>query len=226
MHIKKYECSTGFATILVVLCCVCVSVCVHKSLLNAFPRSDLVRGNVVTHLICGPSAWLSLEWPHLTPPAGSITDPHLSHFLSATYTPPSSPVSLCLDPSLPFSISTTAGLQGDSRSRGQQKSVPTPDSVEVKNKRRPGRPRKHPLPSTLSSPTHSSAAPPMSSPDLLPEYSHSRDGREVGGRREERGPERDRGGNDTVQQVTESELQAKRKRGRKRKHGDSPCHQR
>ncbi|XP_042279471.1 histone-lysine N-methyltransferase ASH1L-like isoform X1 [Thunnus albacares] len=118
-----------------------------------------------------------------------------------------------------------AGLQGDSRSRGQQKSVPTPDSVEVKNKRRPGRPRKHPLPSTLSSPTHSSAAPPMSSPDLLPGYSHSRDGREVGGRREERGPERDRGGNDTVQQVTESELQAKRKRGRKRKHGDSPCHQ-
>lgn len=28
----------------------------HKSLFNAFPRSDLVRGNVVTHLICGPSA--------------------------------------------------------------------------------------------------------------------------------------------------------------------------
>ncbi|KAM7383427.1 hypothetical protein PAMP_003079 [Pampus punctatissimus] len=119
-----------------------------------------------------------------------------------------------------------SGLQGDSRSQGQQKSVPTADSVEVKNKRRPGRPRKHPLPSTLSSPTHSSAAPTMSSPDFLPGYSHSRDGREVGGRREDRVPERDRGGNDTaVQQVTESVLQAKRKRRRKKKHSDSPCHQ-
>ncbi|KAL7393445.1 hypothetical protein ABVT39_010995 [Epinephelus coioides] len=115
-----------------------------------------------------------------------------------------------------------AGLQGDSRSRGQQKSVPTPDGVAGKNKRRPGRPRKHPLPSTASSPTHSSAAPSMSSPDLLP--GHSRDGRELGGRKDERGPERDKGG-DSVQQVTELELQAKRKRGRKRKHGDSPCHQ-
>ncbi|XP_028281040.1 histone-lysine N-methyltransferase ASH1L-like isoform X2 [Parambassis ranga] len=118
-----------------------------------------------------------------------------------------------------------AGLQGDTRSRGQQKSVPTPDSSAVKNKRRPGRPRKHPLPSTVSSPTHSSATPSMSSPDLMPGYSHSRDGREVGGRKEEIVPERGRGGGDTVQQVTELELQAKRKRGRKRKHGDSPCHQ-
>ncbi|XP_074509668.1 uncharacterized protein LOC141778977 [Sebastes fasciatus] len=115
-----------------------------------------------------------------------------------------------------------SGLQGDSRSRGQQKSVPTPDSVAGEKKRRPGRPRKHPLPSTVYSPTHSSAAPSMSSPDLLP--GHNRDGREVGGRKEERGPERDRGG-DMVQQVTELELQARRKRGRKRKHGDSPCHQ-
>ncbi|XP_042345110.1 histone-lysine N-methyltransferase ASH1L-like isoform X2 [Plectropomus leopardus] len=112
------------------------------------------------------------------------------------------------------------GLQGDSRSRGQRKSVPMPDGVAGKNKRRPGRPRKRPLPSAASSPTHS--APSMSSPDLLP--GHSRDGREVKGRREERAPERDRGG-DTVQQVTESELQARRKRGRKKKHGDSPCHQ-
>ncbi|XP_059195340.1 histone-lysine N-methyltransferase ASH1L-like isoform X2 [Centropristis striata] len=115
-----------------------------------------------------------------------------------------------------------SGLQGDSRSRGQQKSVPTPDSVAGKNKRGPGRPRKHPLPSTVSSPTHSSAAPSVSSADLLP--AHNRDGREIGGRKEDRGPERDRGG-DTVQQVTELELQARRKRGRKRKHGDSPCHQ-
>ncbi|XP_068998827.1 histone-lysine N-methyltransferase ASH1L-like isoform X1 [Embiotoca jacksoni] len=115
-----------------------------------------------------------------------------------------------------------AGLQGDSRSRRQQKTVPTPESVAVKNKRRPGRPRKHPLPSAVSSPTHSSATPSMSSPDLLPGYSHNRD---VGVRKEERVPERDQGGGDTAQQVTELELQAKRKRGRKRKHGDSPCHQ-
>uniref|UniRef100_A0A665VV76 Histone-lysine N-methyltransferase ASH1L n=1 Tax=Echeneis naucrates TaxID=173247 RepID=A0A665VV76_ECHNA len=117
-----------------------------------------------------------------------------------------------------------AGLQGDSRSQGQQKSVPTAASVAVKNKRRPGRPRKHPLPFTVSSPTHPSAAPSMSSLDLLPGHSHNRDGREVGGSKVERGPERD-GGSDKVQQGTALELQARRKRGRKRKHGDSPCHQ-
>lgn len=117
-----------------------------------------------------------------------------------------------------------SGLQGDSRSWSQQKNVPTTDSVAVKNKRRPGRPRKHPLPSAVSSPTHSPSAPFMSSPELLPGHSHNRDGREVGGRKEERGPEKD-GGVESVQQVTELELQAKRKRGRKRKHGDSPCHQ-
>ncbi|CAJ1062323.1 histone-lysine N-methyltransferase ASH1L-like [Xyrichtys novacula] len=116
------------------------------------------------------------------------------------------------------------GLQGDSRSRGQQKSVPTPDSVAGTNKRGPGRPRKHPLPSTVSSPTHSSAAPHMSSTDLLLGHSHNRDGREVGGKKEQRRPEKDEV-SDTLQQVTELELQAKRKRGRKRKHGDSPCHQ-
>ncbi|XP_029958277.1 histone-lysine N-methyltransferase ASH1L-like isoform X2 [Salarias fasciatus] len=118
-----------------------------------------------------------------------------------------------------------AGLQGDSRSRGQQKGMPTPDSLLVKNKRGPGRPRKHPLPSAVPSSAPPSAAPSVSSPDLLPGHGHNRDGREVGGRKEERLPERQREGGDTVQQqVTELELQAKRKRGRKRKHGDSPCH--
>lgn len=117
-----------------------------------------------------------------------------------------------------------AGLQGDSRSQGQQKSVPTPDSVAGTNKRGPGRPRKHPLPSTVSSPAHLSAAPSMSSTDLLPGHSHNRDGREVGGKKEERRPEKNEV-SDTLQQVTELELQARRKRGRKRKHGDSPCHQ-
>ncbi|AWO96551.1 putative histone-lysine N-methyltransferase ASH1L-like [Scophthalmus maximus] len=115
-----------------------------------------------------------------------------------------------------------AGLQGDPRSRGQQKSVPTSDSMAVKNKRRPGRPRKHPLPFTVPSPTHLSAPPSMSSLDLLP--GHNRDGREVGGRKDERLSGRDQGGN-TMQRVTEVELQARKKRGRKRKHGDSPCHQ-
>ncbi|KAM6910615.1 uncharacterized protein FYW49_012557 [Xenentodon cancila] len=117
-----------------------------------------------------------------------------------------------------------AGLQGDSRSRGQQKSVPAPDSV-VKNKRRPGRPRKHPLPSTASSPTHSSATPPRSSPDFLPARSHNRDGREAGGRKEDAALERGGGGGGTKQQVTELELQAKSKRGRKRKHSDSSYYQ-
>jgi len=60
--------------------------CVHKSLLNAFPRSELLE-EMLWLIICVPSAWLSPDWPHLTPPAGSITDPHLSHFLYATYTP-------------------------------------------------------------------------------------------------------------------------------------------
>nr|XP_043889944.1 histone-lysine N-methyltransferase ASH1L-like isoform X1 [Solea senegalensis] len=117
-----------------------------------------------------------------------------------------------------------SGLQGDSRSRGQQKSVPAPDSVTVKSKRRPGRPRKNPLPFTASSPTHLSTAPSMSSLDLVSGQNHNTDAREVGGRKEERALERD-GGGVTVQQVTELELQARKKRGRKRKHGDSPCHQ-
>ncbi|XP_013882932.1 histone-lysine N-methyltransferase ASH1L [Austrofundulus limnaeus] len=97
-------------------------------------------------------------------------------------------------------------LQGDPRSWGQQGSVP----AQATGKRGPGRPRKHPLPpaasSSSSSATFSSSASP---PDLLPANRHSRDGREAGG-----------GGGG--QQVTE--LEARRKRGRKRKHGDSPCH--
>ncbi|KAI4811920.1 hypothetical protein KUCAC02_014784 [Chaenocephalus aceratus] len=112
------------------------------------------------------------------------------------------------------------GLQGDSRSRGQQKNVPTLDSVAGGKKRRPGRPRKNPLPSAASPPTHSSAAPFVSSNDQLP--GHNRDGREAIGSKE--GPVRERGG-DTTQQVTEVELQARRKKRQKRKHGDSPCQQ-
>lgn len=53
----------------------------HKSSPNGFPRSDLVKGNVVTHRICCP-AWLSPDWPQLAPPAEWITDSHLCHFLS------------------------------------------------------------------------------------------------------------------------------------------------
>ncbi|XP_027868367.1 histone-lysine N-methyltransferase ASH1L isoform X1 [Xiphophorus couchianus] len=110
-----------------------------------------------------------------------------------------------------------AGLQGDSRSRGQRRSVPTPDCAAVKNKRGPGRPRKHPLPSAVSSPTCSSHATPSMSPaDFVPE---------AGGGAEEAVPEKRGGGGNTVQQVMDLESQARRKRGRKRKHGDSPCHQ-
>ncbi|KAM9723023.1 uncharacterized protein ACNS7B_018545 isoform 1-T2 [Menidia menidia] len=119
----------------------------------------------------------------------------------------------------------TAGLQGDSRSRGPQKSVPALTSAAVKTKRGPGRPRKHPLPSISSSPNGSSVTPSIPSPDLLPAHSHNRDGREIGGRKDEMMPERAGGGGDnTTQQATELDLQAKRKRGRKRKHGDSPCY--
>ncbi|XP_023820157.1 histone-lysine N-methyltransferase ASH1L isoform X3 [Oryzias latipes] len=117
-----------------------------------------------------------------------------------------------------------AGLQGDSRSRVQQKSVPTPDCAAGKNKRRPGRPRKHPLPSATSSPTHSSATPSMSPSDHLPAFIHNRDEREVGGKNAETVSER--GGGHTKQQVTEQlEMLERGKKGRKRKHGDSPCHQ-
>lgn len=150
-----------------------------------------------------------------------LVSPHTSCWLNHW----STSVSFPLWPHPLPHILLTTGLQGDWRSRGQRKSMPIQHSVEGINKRRPGRPRKNPLPSTVSSPTHLSADPSMLPPDLLPGHSHNRDEREVGGRKEERGPERDRGG-DTVQQVTELELQATRKRGRKRKHGDSPCHQR
>lgn len=150
-----------------------------------------------------------------------MTQPRLaSHHTSCRLNHLSTSVSFPLHrvrPSPPPS-SMTAGLQGDSRSPGQHKTVPTPDSAAGGGKRRPGRPRKHPLPSAMSSASHSSAAAlRVSPPDLLPE--RNRDGRDVGG------PERDRGG-DTAQQVTELELQARKKRGRKRKHGESPCHQR
>ncbi|XP_061838893.1 uncharacterized protein [Nerophis lumbriciformis] len=104
-----------------------------------------------------------------------------------------------------------AGLQGDSRSRRKLQGVPAAHRAEGKNKRRPGRPRKQPLPSALSSP--------VPSPDLSPDDDNNSDVQE---RREGNGPQRDVG---SVQQVTDSELQAKRKRGRKRQHDASPCHQ-
>lgn len=182
--------------------------CAHKSLVNAFPRSDLVRGNVVTHLIFGPSAWLSPEWPHLTPPVGSVTDPHLSHLPLLEIPHPLFAITLSLF------LSMTAGLQVNSRNWGQQKIVPPPDNVAVTNKRRPGRPRKYPLPSD-ESPAHTPSTV-MSPPKLLPGL--SRDGTEAEERRDARA--------ESHQQMSEVELQAKRKKGRKRKHNSSPCHQR
>lgn len=45
--------------------CACVCVCCSYITFNAFPRSDPVRGNVVTHLICGPSTTQArLASPH------------------------------------------------------------------------------------------------------------------------------------------------------------------
>ncbi|XP_077383283.1 uncharacterized protein LOC144022403 isoform X1 [Festucalex cinctus] len=98
-----------------------------------------------------------------------------------------------------------AALQGDPRSRGQLKGVPKTHSADVKNKRRPGRPRKRPLPPALP--------PPLPSPDLprgcVPNNGDNCDGADVS----------------SVRQVTDLEPQAKRKRGRKRKHDASPGHQ-
>lgn len=106
-----------------------------------------------------------------------------------------------------------AGLQVNSRNWGQQKIVPPPDNVAVTNKRRPGRPRKYPLPSD-ESPAHTPSTV-MSPPKLLPGL--SRDGTEAEERRDARA--------ESHQQMSEVELQAKRKKGRKRKHNSSPCHQ-
>ncbi|XP_015236048.1 PREDICTED: histone-lysine N-methyltransferase ASH1L isoform X2 [Cyprinodon variegatus] len=103
-----------------------------------------------------------------------------------------------------------AGLQGDLRNWGQRTSMPTPHCAVVKNKRGPGRPRKHPLPS----PSHAKLAMPLG--DLVPEAE---------GEAEEVVPEKRGGGGNTAQQVMDLVSQASRKRGRKRKHGDSPCHQ-
>uniref|UniRef100_A0A1A8DUT1 Histone-lysine N-methyltransferase ASH1L-like n=1 Tax=Nothobranchius kadleci TaxID=1051664 RepID=A0A1A8DUT1_NOTKA len=118
----------------------------------------------------------------------------------------------------------TAALQGDSRSRGQQNGVPALRGAAVKNKRGPGRPRKHPLPSAASSPVRSSTTSTVSPPDLLPASSHGRDGREVGGRTEGTVPERGGGGGSSITQQV-AELESRRRRGRKRKHDDSPHHQ-
>lgn len=120
----------------------------------------------------------------------------------------------CPPESRPTTTTTSpapAGLQGDLRNWGQRTSMPTPHCAVVKNKRGPGRPRKHPLPS----PSHAKLAMPLG--DLVPEAE---------GEAEEVVPEKRGGGGNTAQQVMDLVSQASRKRGRKRKHGDSPCHQR
>lgn len=134
---------------------------------------------------------------------------HLSHFLSDPA------------PAPPAYISMAAGFHGDWRGWDQHRSA-APDNEEGVNKRRPGRPRKRPPPSALSSPKHSSTVPPVS-PDLLPCRSHGADGREGGARQGERGPEKSRGGS-VARQAAELESHARKRK--KRKHGDSPYHQR
>ncbi|XP_061675210.1 uncharacterized protein LOC133500492 isoform X2 [Syngnathoides biaculeatus] len=96
-----------------------------------------------------------------------------------------------------------AALQGDPRNRGQLKGVTKTHGTDGQNKRGPGRPRKRPLPSTLPSS--------VSSPDLLRGRSSNNVGWRVG-------LDQDVPGVDSVPL-------AKRKRGRKRKHDSSPCHQ-
>ncbi|XP_056142381.1 histone-lysine N-methyltransferase ASH1L-like isoform X2 [Lampris incognitus] len=127
---------------------------------------------------------------------------------------------------LPWREKRGTGLQGDSRGQGQPKSVPVPDGAALQKKRGPGRPRKHPLPSPMSSALHSSATPPLSLPSILPGHIHGgRDGRGAAGRREERAGGRERDGGDAVWQVTELAGHAKRKKGQKRRRSSSPCHQ-
>ncbi|XP_077454440.1 uncharacterized protein LOC144072915 isoform X2 [Stigmatopora argus] len=104
----------------------------------------------------------------------------------------------------------TAALQGDPRSRGQLKALPKTHSTDDKNKRRPGRPRKRPLPSTLP--------PPVSSDDILRGF--GRNNGDAGQRKAGDGA-----GVCSVQQVMDSEPQAKKKRGRKRKYDTSPFHE-
>ncbi|KAK0153526.1 Histone-lysine N-methyltransferase ASH1L [Merluccius polli] len=130
------------------------------------------------------------------------------------------------------------GLQGDPRRRGTQKGVPAAaaaaavaaatDGAEVR-KRGPGRPRKYPLPVPAPPSSLSSSSPPPPPPSLSssssstypftaplqsPEAARSRI--DVVGERLAEG---------TAAQTGDSGLAAgaKRKRGRKRKHADSPC---
>ncbi|CAG11847.1 unnamed protein product [Tetraodon nigroviridis] len=112
-----------------------------------------------------------------------------------------------------FSGERNAGLHSAWRGWDQHRSTAPDNSEEEVNKRRPGRPRKRPLPSAFSTPQHSSAVPPVS-PDLFPCHSHGADGREGGARQEDRGPERSR-----------EELESRARKRKKRKHGDSPYHQ-
>ncbi|XP_053743533.1 histone-lysine N-methyltransferase ASH1L-like isoform X2 [Synchiropus splendidus] len=115
-----------------------------------------------------------------------------------------------------------AGLQGDLRSRGLQKCAPKSDHVTANSKRSRGRPRKNLVPSTSSSPWHSSqTTSPISSPDNVPTSSLKRDGRVVAGRRGERWrEERDWEAGNTRQSVTE--LCAAKKKVRKTKHDAPP----
>ncbi|XP_061144651.1 histone-lysine N-methyltransferase ASH1L-like isoform X1 [Syngnathus typhle] len=101
-----------------------------------------------------------------------------------------------------------AAFQGDPRSRGQLRGVPKTHGADEKNKRRPGRPRKRPLPSALP--------PTVSSLDLA----RGRNG-DAGGRLSDL----DGAAVSAVRQVTDPEPRAKRKQGRKRKHAASPCRQ-
>ncbi|XP_055022503.1 histone-lysine N-methyltransferase ASH1L isoform X2 [Boleophthalmus pectinirostris] len=98
------------------------------------------------------------------------------------------------------------GSHRDSRNWGSQKTVPSSDNGSV-HKRRPGRPRKHPLPSEASPPAHSTTSGFKSVPEVQA-------GTEAA-RRERTEPGL----------LTEAQLQAKKKKSRQRRHSPSPPHQ-
>ncbi|KAK7878850.1 hypothetical protein WMY93_030876 [Mugilogobius chulae] len=97
------------------------------------------------------------------------------------------------------------GSHSDSRHWGLQKTVAL-DNGSL-HKRRPGRPRKHPVLSAASPPALSTSAGFMSAPEV------------------QTGTETARREREPSLLMTEAELQAKRKKGRQRRHSPSPLHQ-
>ncbi len=105
--------------------------CVPKSLVNAFPRNDLVRGKVVTHLICD-SAQTGLT-SHLLLAQSLI---YICLISSLPLTPPISPASLCLNPpSLSFYFNDCRFTRWLEKSRAAKKCANTWQCSREKQKK-------------------------------------------------------------------------------------------